>query len=639
MGHLPAMTGGTAARGMSGAGLRLGGMMLAWLAGVAVQLQQAQLWPAQRYGLFVAAGFVLMVSAGWSRRTTLPMLLAAALLGTGVAGLRAVDRLADALAPELEGQDLIVTGIVARLPQVGPDGTRFPFQVESAEWKGRPVKLPALVSVGWYRGWHDEATLADPRAELRAGQRWRFTLRMKQPHGTFNPGGFDVELWLFEQGLRATAYVRAASDATGAQRREDAAGYPVERLRQHVKDAIVAHVGDTRAAGVLAALAVGDQAAIEREDWELFRASGIAHLVSISGLHVTMFAWLVGAIVGRVWRCSARLALLVPTPWAARWGGLFGAAGYAMLAGWGVPAQRTVWMIASAALLATLGVRWPWLLVLLMAAVVVTVIDPWALLQPGFWLSFAAVGLLMSSSAVFHPGSATSSSRGWRARLAATAREGLRTQLIATLGLAPLTLVFFQQLSVVGFAANLVAIPLVTLVVTPLALLGVLMPPLWHAGAVMVQALCVYLDGLTSLPWSVWTVPAAPWWAQALGLLGGALLVMPLPMRLRLLALPLALPLLWPAVPRPAEGRFELVAVDVGQGTAVLVRTREHLLLYDTGPQYSPESDAGQRVLLPLLRVRGERPLDLMMLSHRDTDHVGGAGALLKAWPVQEMSS
>jgi competence protein ComEC len=223
----------------------------------------------------------------------------------------------------------------------------------------------------------------------------------------------------------------------------------------------------------------------------------------------------------------------------------------------------------------------------------------------------------------------------WRDHLQAL----LRTQATATVGLAPLAMVFFQQVSVVGFAANLVAIPLVTLLVTPLALIGLLLPPAWTLAAGAVQGLTAFLELLAGWPLAVWSAAAAPPWAVAAGLLGGALLVMPLPWRLRGLGLPLMLPLLAPHMDRPPEGRFETVVVDVGQGTAVLVRTAQHLLVYDAGPQYTPEADAGQRVLLPLLRARGEQAVDHLVLSHRDLDHVGGAASLIKALPVRQLSS
>ena len=431
------------------------------------------------------------------------------------------------------------------------------------------------------------------------------------------------------------AFKSRPTDRKLAMKLAEAAGHPVERLRQRVRDALQLRVADPGAAGVLAALAIGDQAAIDRDGWELFRITGVAHLMSISGLHVTMFAWLAGALIGALWRQHPRLPLRLATPQAARLGGFLAAAGYAVLAGWGVPAQRTVWMIGAVVLLRALGLRWPLHLVLLAAALVVVAVDPWAMLQPGFWLSFVAVALLAASEPAHE--AARASPEGWRARLAAVLRSGLRTQLVATVGLTPLSLVFFQQVSVVGFVANLVAIPLVTLLVTPLALLGIALPPLWPLAAALVQGLNQLLQGLAALPLATWSAAVAPPWALAAGLLAGALAVLPLPLRLRLLAGPLLLPLLLPPLQRPAPGGFELLAADIGQGTAALVRTRSHLLLFDTGPAYSLEADAGSRVLLPLLRARGETRIDTLVLSHKDTDHVGGAATLMAALPVGEL--
>ncbi|HEY1092678.1 MAG TPA: DNA internalization-related competence protein ComEC/Rec2, partial [Burkholderiaceae bacterium] len=225
--------------------------------------------------------------------------------------------------------------------------------------------------------------------------------------------------------------------------------------------------------------------------------------------------------------------------------------------------------------------------------------------------------------------------QGWRAHLQA----GWRAQWIATLGLAPLSLLFFQQISLVGLLANLIAIPLVSLVITPLALAGAVLPLLWQWDVYCIDLLHAVLRGLQSLPGAVQWLPVAPLWAQGLGLLGGVLAVLPLPWRVRVCAPLLALGLLWPAVPRPLEGVFELIAPDVGQGMAVWVRTRRHSLLFDAGPQWGPRSDAGQRVLLPLLRARGEARLDVLLLSHRDADHVGGAASLLAAEPVAELLS
>ncbi len=249
------------------------------------------------------------------------------------------------------------------------------------------------VWLAWSRNQRDDRAVAAAPAPLRAGQRWRLPVRLRRPHGAMNPDGFDAELWLFDQGLRATGAVRGNGQLLASS------WAPIENARQWVRDRLLlsggAQGGDAGATGALAALAVGDQAAIDGPGWEVFRNTGVAHLMSISGLHITMLGWLGGAAIGALWRRCERAALWLATPAAARWGGVGVAWLYALLAGWGVPAQRTVVMLAATALLRGAGLNWPALLVALAAMVPVTVLDPWALLQPGFWLSFAAVALLM----------------------------------------------------------------------------------------------------------------------------------------------------------------------------------------------------------------------------------------------------
>ncbi|NMM82631.1 DNA internalization-related competence protein ComEC/Rec2, partial [Acidovorax sp. SRB_14] len=542
---------------------------------------------------------------------------------------------AQALAPALEGRDIRVTGVVAAMPQPIAAGLRLRLAVESAQLDGAAVRVPPLIDLGWYAGvWRDAPDPAQaqrPPPPLRAGERWQLTVRLKAPHGERNPHGFDYELWLWEQGVQATGYVRAGARDLPPQRLGATAQAPVEQLRQAVRDAIIARLAadatDARAvrvAGVVAALVTGDQRAIDRADWDVFRATGVAHLMSISGLHITLFAWLAAAAVQWLWRRSPRLCLAWPAPSAALVCGVALAGAYALFSGWGVPAQRTVAMLGAAALLRLSGRRWPWPLVWLLTCAVVVVPDPWALWQPGFWLSFVAVAVLFATDS----GAVEARPLGIWGRFHALLRE----QWVVTLALTPLTLLLFGQVSLVGLAANLLAIPWVTLVVTPLAFLGVLWAPLWHAAGWGVQALAVLLQWLAALPAATVRVAAAPLWAGLAGVAGGVLLALRLPWRVRALGLPLLLPvLLWQA-PRPAHGEFELLAADVGQGNAVLVRTATHTLLYDAGPRYNQTSDAGGRVLVPLLRALGER-VDTLMLSHRDSDHTGGAAAVLATQP------
>ncbi|MEJ6005149.1 DNA internalization-related competence protein ComEC/Rec2 [Paucibacter sp. AS339] len=617
----------------------------AWLLGLALLQRCASLPAANEW-----AGLLILLLAsqglwGWTRRRGRPGLallaagLAAALLAFVQAAWRAELRLAEHLPEAWEGRDLRIGGRIASLPsQVqgisGLPGWRFEFEVQSAlDPSAGPLpadvraQLPSRLALSWY----GDGASPPP---LRAGEDWQCSVRLKRPHGLMNPHGFDAEFWLFEQGLRATGLVRTAGPGAQAPvRLSEGSRWGMDALRQRLREALQRQVPDATVAGVLAALSLGDQAAISSRDWALFRNTGVSHLLSVSGLHVTMFAWLAQAVVARLWRRSTALCLRWPAPSAARCAGVAAALGYALFSGWGVPAQRTVWMLVSLALLRSLGLRWPWPMCLLASAVLVTAVDPWAIGQAGFWLSFAAVGLLMAAGDTEAPIEGARSS--WRQHL----RQGLRSQWVATVGLAPLSLLFFQQISVVGLLANVLAIPLVSFVITPLALAGALLPGLWWLAELAVRWLMAYLQWLAAWPWAVWYVAAAPFWAQCLGLAGGAVLVLPLPMRLRLCGLGLLLPMLWPAPARPLQGEFELLAADIGQGTAVLLRTAEHQLLYDTGPAYGPGADAGQRVLLPLMRALGVQRLDTLMLSHRDSDHVGGAASVLGGMPVQHLLS
>lgn len=610
------------------------GVLLPVLAGAVLgpvlQIQQPSLWPQAVYMVLAALG-LLTLGALWRRRASgrraLLALLATTALAGGSVGWRAQAYLQDGLSPALEGRDVALVGVVAAMPQRTEAGLRFRLAVEQAEVEGKPVALPPRLLLAWYTGLGlgaGTAELARQPPDLRAGERWRMTVRLKAPHGNLNPHGFDYELWLWEQGLQATGYVRASPKDPAPARLGRTWQHPIEVARQSVRDAIYARVTDRRQAGVLAALVTGDQAAIERADWDVFRATGVAHLMSISGLHVTMFAWAAAAVVGWLWRRSPRLCLALPAQHAALVGGLLLALAYALFSGLGVPAQRTLWMLATVGLLRWSGRQWPWPMVWLLAAAAVVTADPWALMQAGFWLSFVAVGVLFATNLEANYIDST----GARGRFATILRE----QWVVTVALTPLSLLLFGQASVVGLLANLVAIPWVTLLVTPLAMLGAAVPWAWDAAALAVQGLGVGLGGLAGLPWATVSLPSAPLFLGVAAVAGGGLLVMRLPWGLRALGLPLVMPLLLWQPPRPAPGQFELLAADVGQGNAVVVRTASHTLVYDAGPRYGRDVDAGHRVLVPLLRAWGER-VDTLMLSHRDSDHTGGAAAVLAMQP------
>ena len=618
-----------------------------WVAGVALQLQQAVLADTAIYALVAMVALPALWLAPRLRTGVQVLCLALALgaLGLASTGLRASYFARSALVPALEGRDVQVVGVVSDLPRRTPAGLRFRLALESATLDGRPIELPAVIDAAWYSGpaptvqgsWE----LQTQPADLRAGQRWAFTLRLKAPHGSRNPHGFDYELWLWDQGVQATGYVRSTAHDRPPRLIGNSAGYPLARLRQHVRERIDARLGADAApdgaaesergpavAGLLAALVVGDQASIERGDWEAFRSTGLAHLVSISGLHITMFAWAAVALVGWLWRRSQRLCMWFPAPRAALLGGVALACAYAAFSGWGIPAQRTCAMLVLFGAVRWLGLRWPWSMVWSIAAALVVALDPWGLLQPGFWLSFWAVAVLFASDGA-RDLDRNGEGQLWR-RMLRQLRALAHEQWVVTLALAPLTLFIFGQVSLVGLVANLFAVPWVTLVLTPLAMGGVVLPPLWDAAALAGQLFLAAARWLAAWPSASLAMPLAPWWLLLTGLVGAVALVLPWRPALRCAGLPLvACMLLWQP-PRPPSGEFTLLAADIGQGNAVLVQTAHHALLYDSGPRYGLDSDAGNRVLVPLLQAQGVR-LDRLVLSHRDSDHTGGAAAVVRA--------
>ena len=618
-------------------------VLLAWVLATALQLQQQRLFSGWVYGVMLAAGLLLaglftaQKSAAFWRGSVL--ILSAALLAFAVTGLRAHHFLSRALDAELQGQDMAVTGIVTHMVQRNETGLRFRLDVESARQGNVAVKLPPKIYLSWYGqapgGAGFEAALRP--MNLQPGERWQMVVRLRVPHGGSNPHGFDYELWLWEQGLQATGYVRVGPNDKPPERLAQTSAHPIERARQHTRDAIIERVADRKLAGVIAALTTGDQNAIDRADWDVFRATGVAHLMSISGLHITLFAWGAALGLGWLWRRSVRLCNFYPAPSAAIVGGVLLALAYSLFSGWGLPAQRTVLMLATIGLLRLSGKRWPWPQTWMLACAVVVLVDPWALLQAGFWLSFVAVGILFATDSNPRAETGVPTPR-FASRTSGKAIFLMREQWVMTVALAPLTLLLFGQVSIVGLVANLLAIPWVTLIVTPLALLGMLIAPFWDAAALAVQALAKFLGWLNQLPLATVSMAQAPVWAGVAALAGGVLLVMRLPWFVRWQGIVLVLPLLLWHVPRPGLGHFELLAADIGQGNAVIVRTAQHALVYDAGPRFSRESDAGHRVIVPLLRAF-DVEVDTVMLSHRDADHTGGAQAILEMQPKAQLLS
>ena len=539
--------------------------------------------------------------------------------------LMATARLDDELPAAWEARDVRVTGVIARLPQAFDRGVRFELDVEAFE--PPQARVPARIALSWYGTWR-RAMAPEMLPVVHAGERWQLTVRLRRPHGTSNPHGFDYEAWLFERGVRATGYVRNDD----APRRLDALvhrpAYGLERLRERVRARILAALDAAPYAGVIAALVMGDQRQIPHAQWTVFTRSGVNHLMSISGLHVTMVGALAFSLAHALWRRSARLCLRLPARRAAVLAGFCAALLYAAIAGFAVPAQRTVYMLAVVSVALWLGRISASATVLALALMVVVVLDPWAVLAPGFWLSFGAVGVILYVCSGYVRG------RHWL-------RAWATTQWAVTIGLIPLLLAMFQQLSLVSPLANALAIPMVSLAIVPIALVGALLPfdSLLAGAHALMAGLMIALEMLASLPDAVWQQHAPLPWTVVVACCGVCWMLLPRGVPARWIGAIALVPLFLIVPPGPAWGELRIAVLDVGQGLAVVARTQHHALLYDAGPLYSADADSGSRIVVPYLRASGIRRLSGVVVTHADNDHSGGMASVLAAVPFEWMLS
>lgn len=585
---------------MAAPALLLGVLVVQWLPALPPR------WLSLLLLLPVAAAFWC-----WPR-WRLPLCCCAGVLWAMACGAGAMDA---RLPRELEGRDFVVTGHIAELPLVREDATRFALYVDGATLDGKAVPLRGRAMVSWY----------DDAPPLAPCERWRLLLRLKRPRGLLDPGASDGERMALQRRIVATGYVRA-DKANGLIGR---AAWCVDGMRDAISRGIAARVGDPHDAALLQAFSVGDTRNLSQDDWEVARANGIPHLIAISGFHVGVVALIGAWLAGLLYLLWPGLALRLPRVQAQAAGALLMAGLYGALAGFGLPTVRTLVMIAVVALARCSRRGGHGAHSLALAMIVILLFDPLSVLAAGFWLSFTGVALLMLCL--------QSSGRGLRAFL----HELTAGQLLMTVSLLPLTLWFFGEASLVGALSNLVAVPFVSFVIVPCVLLGTVLlglcpslavPVLWLA-AKFAHAQWWLLERMATWPGGHWYLPEVRPWALLLATLGALWLFLPRGVSLRALGLVLFLPLLWPELPVPAGGAFQAWVLDVGQGLSVLVRTRDHALLYDTGARYPSGYDLGEAAVLPSIHALGIARLDVLMVSHADNDHAGGAEAVVAAFP------
>ena len=535
-------------------------------------------------------------------------------------------RLSDELPHAWQGRDIELTGIVASLPQASSHSVRFEFDTEQILTPDADV--PHHIQLSWYlEGGKNTARTALP--PIQAGERWKLTVRLKRPHGQANPHGFDFEGWALERNIRAIGYVRKSADNHRLDAMVNQPRYQIERLRQNIRQHFLSILPDAPYNGVMIALAIGDQHAIPQQQWQLFTRTGTNHLMSISGLHITMVSGLIFSLVYWLWCRSYRLTLWLPARKAAIAAGLLTALLYTLLAGSAIPAQRTLYMLAVLGIALWAGRFTSATLILSWALLAVLVIDPWATLSAGFWLSFGAIAIIL---------------------LVTTGRTGkihwlnnwIRIQWGITIGLIPALLLMFQQISLISPVANALAIPLVSLAVVPMTLLATL-PALDFMLAPAAHTILGYgmdaLQWIDSTPYSTWKQHAPPLWTILAGISGIIWMLLPGGNLLsgfpaRWLGMIAIMPMFLVTPPRPATGELWLTVLDVGHGLAVVARTASKTLLYDSGPAFNAMTDSGNRIITPFLQGEGIHYLDGMIVSHADADHSGGALSVLETVPV-----
>ena len=621
--------------------------------------------------LFVCALICAVVFVWWARSHRLQAyihwflaVLLCAVLAFSWAQWRWLERTAHSIPSEWNSEIQMMSVRIASMPTRTDYGWRMRIAPESAQFKITP-NIPAQMSLSWA-----DDDLLVPIASLRVGQTWRLPLHIRTPHASKNEGVFDQTRYWLANNITGLAYVRVYQKSTPEQMPQLLATHRsvlsmIENWRFDTLQAIDAALSESNhpninaSGNVFKALALGDQAAVSAQQWQLFQDTGVTHLVSISGLHVTVLAGILALCARWAWRRNVWLTTRIPAMHVAQWVGLIGALVYALLSGWGLPAQRTVWMLALWLGLARLGVARSGLRVLGFSVCLILIFDPFAVLSVGFWLSYGAVAWLIVAfdSFVSTEDKQTDDSPKHRV-LGRWLIGAVGAQLGISLSLLPMTLYFFRHASLIGVGVNFLAIPLMTILLVPL-LLSVLVLALtgWGAPVVWMNAvLSQVLNGLQHLQDAAklndWVGRIELWQVLALFVLSLLLVVSARGLwhgvsrisakrvgwTIGLSALAIFIIVrIPPNYPRVQEGQLRVTVFDVGQGSAVLLQSAQQNWLYDAGARFSSDADAGARIIVPHLRYIGVKKIDTLVLSHNDSDHTGGAQSILNALPVRRI--
>lgn len=520
-------------------------------------------------------------------------------------------RMANSLADGLEGQTIAVTGKVINLPRFDERRVRFDFLVIEPQ-----DRLPEKIRLSWFF----------PQKKIKAGQIWRFTVKLKKPHGRVNPGGFDYEQWLFMQNVGATGYVKNKPSPQLVS--QLSLWLSFDSIRQEIADRLNIILQQSNNLGVIKALTIGERSQINQQQWEVFKKTGTVHLLAISGLHIGLIAGMVYFISIKV---CYRLTSISPQNFAALLTMLV-ALFYSALAGFSLPTQRSLIMLSITMMALTWQRNLSSVNTLALAIFGVLIFDPLAVLSAGFWLSFFAVSLIIYCLA-------------GRLGPLPTWQSAIKVHCVTALGLAPLLLFYFQQVSVIAPIANFMAVPVISFLVVPLCLLAVLL--MFFSLVLASQVFSVVdhilywvgavLQKLAGFSFAAVSITPPPFYTLPFAIIGVILLLAPRGVPARWLGLLMIMPLAFFESNKPKPGEVVMTVLDVGQGLSAVIETANHTLVFDSGAKYSEQFDMGSAVVIPFLKSKGISKVDVLLISHGDNDHIGGAESIIKQSQVDQV--
>ncbi len=527
------------------------------------------------------------------------------------------------LPTQLEGQDIVVTGVISSIPKQNSRRTNFEFTLSSVSLNGKDYDSPKKIILNWY----------GKTPKLIPDDKWQLVVRLKKPFSVQNPGGFDYEAWIFQNNIDAKGYIR--KNNLNKLLQSSASLFSFTRLRFKLKHEISLLTKSPNRAVILALL-IGDKSEITAEQWQVFRKTGTSHLIAISGLHIGLIAGLVFFLSRWLWGYYSSGAEILPSPKFAALLAIISALLYSAMAGFSLPTQRALIMLCVIMVSILIDVRAQSWNTLAIALLLVLLFSPFAVMNPGFWLSFSAVGIILYFSKM---------TQNRINKLYSVLYNWSVIQLVIGIGLMPLVLLFFNETSLISPVANMFIVPLFSFIIVPMVFLaGCLLLILPFISSVLLSIVAFiltiswgFLEYLAELSFATFqinglTIPAFIFLCMGIGVL-----LLPRPIPAKWLSVIFFLPLFFTKYDKPELGSVKLTLLDVGQGLSVVIQTHDHVLVYDTGPGYSKNFNAGKNIVIPFLKSNGINTLDMIVVSHGDNDHIGGMRSLVDTLLVKQI--